>query len=244
MNAITENTIAAKTVTDVDEFYRGRFGEITSKIPAEISSLIERVLKEISFEEGVTSRNRRGGFDAFNCDVYGYDVKRKLAAIQLRYSWKRRESDWLNTSKWYALVGIDEGQIFSHVIDTSFRRNPDIDDATPEEIVRWAESKIFRVPVARLDTIIRQGDVALVPVRSIPRSAKKIDGKDYRYTFRKSHKVRVDGWAYIDEESHRHWLDGIVEIDHIPGQHKPIGGEGRFEVVCGKRLDVDFSTVD
>lgn len=244
MNAVSETHIQAPLTSQVADYKRGSYGEITSRLPSSIADLLKNVLKEINFSTGIVSRNKRGGFDAFNCDVYGYDVERNLIAIQLRHSWKRRDTDYLSAKKWYALAGLDEEQIFSHIIDTSFRRNPGVYEATPEDVVRWAESKIFRVPMSRLGTIIRQGDIALVPVRSIPRSAKKIDGKAYHQIFRESHSARVDGYAYVDEYAGRHWLDGIVEIEHKPGEHKPIGAEGRFEVVVGKRLDADFSTVD
>jgi hypothetical protein len=243
MNAITEIQ-PAPVLTSPLNIRRGAFGQITDGVPASISALVEKVLTEIKFYEGVVSRNNRGGFDAFNADIYGFDVERNLVAIQLRHSSKRRESDWLNTHKWYALAGIDEGQLFSHVIPTSFRRNPDIMRASAESVVRWAESKIFGVPLDRIGTIIRQGDVALVPVRSIPRSAKPIDGKDYKYVFCGSHKITIDGTAYIDNSTARHWADGLVQIDHLPGQHRSIDGQGRFEIVVGERLDVDFSTID
>ncbi len=243
MNALTE-ILPAPVLTSPIRIRRGTFGEIKAGAPDSIRALVEQVLRKIGFAEGVTNRNRRGGFDAFNADVYGFDAERNLVALQLRHSSKRRESDWLRTHKWYALAGIDEGQLFSHVIPSSFRRNPEIHTASPESVVRWAESKIFRVPVARLDTIIRQGDVALIPVRSIPRSAKPIDGKDYDYVFRGSHKISIDGTAYIDEATDRHWADGLVQIDHTPGQHRSIEGQGRFEIVIGERLDVNFSTID
>lgn len=242
MNAITEVLSSAPDTATRVLPWRDRFGALSrERLPADVQNLLLRVLSEIGFREGVIGR-RRGGYDAFNCDVYGYDVERNLIALQVRHTWCDKDKGWTRQQKWYGLAGEDEGQLFSHVIPTSFRRIPDLSCMTPAAVVRWAESKIFRVPVSRLGTMIRQGDVALVPVRAIPRTAVVTTEK--RITIRGSHEVFVDGAVYKDHVTGRRWADGLIEIDHQPGEHRAIDAEGRFEIVAGTRLNVDFNTVD
>jgi hypothetical protein len=224
---------------------RGRYNEILN-FPAEAMALAARVNKQIGFVSGIESVGKRGGFLANNFEVYGYDLNRNLIAMQYRQAWKANENRWLRIRKAYVLAGLDEGdQVFSHVLNTSYQRNPNLGESSAEQVIRWAESKIFRLPLHRLHTIIRQGDIALVPVRSIPRTAPMVDLSTL--TLRESHKVLIDGLCFLDRNSGRIWVDGLVQIDHTPGQHKSVDAEGRFEIVQGERgyaRFIDANTVD
>lgn len=249
MNAITNVSPAVAPVSEVSpKIRRDGYGAIyPSDVPALVQALLERVLSEIGFEPGIESLNERGGFIANNCSVYGWDLSQGLVALQFRQAWKRKENHWLSSKKVYALAGLDEGdQLFCHAVASSFQRMRDIDNAYPIDVVRWAESKIFRIPVARLSTIIRQGDVALVPVRSIPAAAVPSDKAEL--VLRGSHRVVFGGVYRRDPETKRRFVDGMVRIDHIPGQHKAIDADGRFEIILGaRREDLDFvdaNTVD
>ncbi len=225
---------------------RNSFGAIKSGYPTAIDGLLKAVCNATGIETGIIERNKKGGYNAINIDIYGYDIDRNLIAIQIRQTWKIKETYFTNQRKYYALAGVDDGQIFCHAIPTSFRSIPDLDAKSPEEVVRWAEGKIFRVPPARVATIIRQGDVALIPVRSIPRVATVVqpdaDGLS-RLIVRESHNVRVDGILYSDQAGRR-WADGLVQIDHEPGQHRSIDADGRFEIVAGEKLNVRYNTID
>ena len=208
--------------------------------PGEIKSLVDEVKEAAGWETGITSEGLgSGGFESRNISVYGYDVARNLAVVQIRRAWKKKASWYTEISKLYALVGKDGGQIFSHPMTSSPRRNPHLRDMTPEDVVRWAESKIFGVPVSKLDTIIRQGDIALVPVRGIPSVAKT--SSDYlqssglhELVLRESHRVIVDGDLYIDPDG-RQYVDGTVEVVHVKDEHRPVSGTGRFRLVLGQR---------
>lgn len=247
MNTLSA-TVAIENSLVTPTFERDSYGALHSdSVPASMHALLKAVIAAAGIRVGITRTNKRGGYDAQRVDIYGYDVERNLIAIQIRHTWLRKEGYWIQQKKYYALAGVDEGQIFCHVIPSSFRQMKDLAEATPGAVVKWAESKIFRVPLARLNTIIRQGDIALVPVRSIPRSASLVQsgtGRLSEVTLRSSHAVKVDGQLYKDAESGRIWTEGLVQIDHEPGQHRSIDAEGRFEIVEGERLDVSLNTVD
>ena len=225
--------------TSADVVKRDAYDAIVN-YPAEIKDLVAKVKDTAGWQTGITSEGmKRGGYESRNIDVYGYDVSRNLAVVQLRRAWKKKESWYTEVSKVYALVGKDDGQIFSHPLTSSPRRNPNLADMSPEEVVRWAESKIFGVPVNKLHTIIRQGDIALVPVRGIPSAAKP--SSDYlqpsgvhEFTVRDSHRVIVDGDLYIDPDG-RQYVDGTVEVVHVKDEHRPVSGTGKFRLVVGQR---------
>ncbi len=206
-------------------------------VPDPIKDLVKRVREAAGWETGITSAGTgKGGYEARSIDVYGYDISRSLAVIQIRRAWKKKASWFTEVSKAYALVGIDEGQIFSHPLTSSPRRNPHLRDLTPEEVVTWAESKIFGVPVSKLHTIIRQGDIALVPVRGIPSAADVIPGTGVRtVTLQSSHRVMVDGTIFRHDG--RIYADGALEVVHVKGEHKAISGSGKFRVVVGEKAD-------
>jgi hypothetical protein len=180
---------------------------------------------------------KRGGYEARNIDVYGYDIVRRLAVIQIRRTWKKKESWFPQVSKAYALVGMDGEQIFSHPLDVSPRRNRRLPMMAPDDVVRWAEAKIFGVTEDRVADIIRQGDVALIPVRAFPPGVTpaKIAAKGgvKRLILRDHHTVMVDGEILEDEYSW--YAHGLVEIEHTKGQHRAVCGEGRFRIAVGRR---------
>lgn len=209
--------------------------------PAEIKALVEQVRKAAGWETGITSEGmKRGGYESRNIDIYGYDVSRNLAVIQIRRAWKKKAGWFTGVSKVYALVGMDGDQIFSHPLESSPRRNPHLRGMNPEDVVRWAESKIFGVPVTKLHMIIRQGDIALVPVRGIPQSAspslsRRKDGV-CTATLRDSHDVQVDGDLLVGTDGEM-YVNGAVEIVHTKHEHSAIAGVGRFRIVTGQRAD-------
>lgn len=240
MNAISEIKIPSAAVPA-----RDHFGAIEwQTAPLAARDLVARIIKLTGVSVCAVHINRGKGWLVGSYDLYGYDLERKLVAIQLRQKWKRkRNSASTHQRTGYILAGIDDGQLFSHVLPSSYRRMRNLVDATPGDVIRWAERKIFGVPVERLPTIIRQGDIALVPVRSIPRSAMPAANQT-GITLRGSHRVMVDGRLLEDKAAGRYWVEGLVEIDHLPGQHRAIDAEGRFEIVLGARGELDFVTAN
>jgi len=213
---------------------RDRYNAIYT-LPQPVVDLLQQVQRTAGWETGIKSIRR--GYEARSIDVYGYDVSRQLAVVQIRRVWKSRQYAEIN--KIYALVGIDEEQVFSHPLPFSPRRNPHLYKMDPADVVRWAESKIFGVPIETLDKIIRQGDIALVPVRSVPKDAVPVQGsteeKVRTVCLRESHLVQVDGVLSKDVRNNIWYAEGLVEIVHTKDEHKSISGEGRFKIVLGQR---------
>ncbi len=232
-------SVNTSEITRTYNVYRDGYGAIPS-YPAGIKELISKVRDAAGWETGITHEGfRRGGFESRNIDMYGYDTERSLAVIQIRRAWRKKASWYTDISKVYALVGLDDGQVFSHPLLTSPRRNRYLGCLAPEEVVQWAESKIFGIPVAKLGTIVRQGDIALVPVRGIsrdaipsPRAVRREDGV-YTLTMRDSHEVQVDGALLLHNRAL--YVDGVVEVVHTKHEHKSIAGTGKFKIVAGER---------
>ncbi len=100
--------------------------------------------------------------------------------------------------------------------------------------MRWSESKIFGVPVDRLGQIIRQGDIALVPVRSLPSGDRRVEMSESEVLLRGSHRVLLDGETCKDHHGNI-YIDGMVEIVHEKQEHRPVAAEGKFRIVRGAR---------
>lgn len=235
-------TIIPPLTTKTAARTRDAYGALLpAHVPPAIRALVERVADEAGWDLGAGSSGTYGRrsytFEARNTSVYGYALyPQMLAVVQIRRYFQNKYG--ASVRKSYALIGLDEGdQLFSHVLPSSPRHWSGIDTMTPEEVVTAAESKIFGVPVARLDQIVRQGDIAIVPVRAIPGSAERIeeDRAIHEWKFANSHSVIVDGdiWDHPDGL----YADGLVEIIHDRGQHHPISYEGRCRIVIGREGD-------
>lgn len=237
----------AINVTKAVQFVgRNEFGGIQNA-PQAVLDLVKTVKDAVGWQTGIEDTGYKGGYEARHVDVYGYDIERQLAVVQIRRCWKKKESWYPEVSKAYALVGIDDGQVFSHTIDGSPCRQRNLYTQTPEDTVRWAEAKIFNVPVAKLATIIRQGDIALVPIKSLPPRVRKVSLPDghlvHNVTLAGSHSVAVDGDLYEKVYTCRDGREfvedlyavGLVESDHVRGQHKAVCSEGRFRLAEGLR---------
>lgn len=237
VNSATAAVYACTPIHSVQ--LRDEYGAITDIcIPKGIHDLVSLVRQTAGWETGITSEGmRRGGYEARSIDVYGYDTARRLAVIQIRRTWKKKDGWFPQVSKSYALVGMDGEQIFSHPLDVSPRRNRRLPTMTPDDVVRWAEAKIFGVTEDRVADIIRQGDVALIPVRAFPPGVTQakipVEGGVKRLTLRDHHCVMVDGEVF--EDDYAWYAHGLVEIEHTKGEHRAVCGEGRFKIVEGRR---------
>lgn len=213
---------------------RGAYDEIID-VPSAISDLVQAVRRSAGWTIGFEPSRRRGGYDARNIDVYGYDVPRNLAVVQLRRSFKRKEGYYTETSKVYALIGLSDGQLFSHVLHNSPRRLPDLRTRTPESVVRWAEKMIFGLKSEEdVASIKRQGDIALVPVKKLPADAEKVDDS---VTFRGSHLLV--GQIYKAGDTYYCVGGRDTRLLHTKREHGAVftrKGE-LFRVVVGRRGD-------
>ncbi len=209
-------------------------GSLTD-VPNAIVRLVEKVQEAARWKTGKSNLGfRTGGYEARSVQVYGYDRRRRLAVIQLRREWKKNRHWYPLVNKVYALVGLDDGQIFSHPLTSSPRRNFGLAEMTPGAVVLWAESKIFGVPASRLNSIIRQGDVALVPIRRLPRSVDPVSGP---VVLRDSHQIAVDGTLFKTSSPDLWYVRGTVEMLHIKNEHRPVAATGTFKIVAGQRAD-------
>jgi hypothetical protein len=229
----TNTALKPATHTRSTPVSRNGYGAITNDIPVAIKALVDQLATELGWTLGI-QKVGKSGYAAHNLDVFGYDADRHLAIIQPRRAHKKKEGYYSQVEKAYMLVGIDDGQLFSHPLQSSPARNPNLKTHTAEDTVRWAEGKIFGVPVSRLDTIVRQGDVAFVPCRSIPAVAKENPVDVMDLIIRGSHSIKVDGNLFKDPDG-QFYFDGVAESVHTKGQHKAIQIEGRYKIVAGKR---------
>ena len=235
MNTSTELKPAThtSTTTCTTPVNRNGYGAIIKDIPVSIKGLVDQLATELGWTLGIKTAGR-SGYEAHNLDVFGFDVNRQLAVIQLRRAYKKKEGYYTQVEKSYTLVGIDDGQLFSHPLQSSPARNPNLHSQTAEDTVRWAEGKIFGVPVSRLDTIVRQGDIAFVPYRTIPAVVKENPVDVMDLIIRGSHSIKVDGSLYQDQAG-QFYFDGVAESVHTKGQHKAVQVAGRYKIVAGKR---------
>jgi hypothetical protein len=236
VSAQTQAAVAANGYNP--DHARGYFDEILSP-PVQIKELVSKIKTAAGWETGIgdvgSSSNR--GFEARSIDVYGYDVERKLAVIQLRRAYKRRASHFLSVSKAYALIGIDGEQAFSHVLESSPRRLRDISERTPESVVEWAEKIIFGLKnESEIAGIKRQGDIALVPVKAIPKNATPVEESEVM--FRGSH--RLVGRIYKQPDG-AYFVAGGRETRMLHTKHEHgavFTSKGQaFRVVVGMRGD-------
>ena len=203
------------------------YGELSpNSLPKSLSPLVKRLVDSvIGFESGF-ERISRKRFEAHNFDIYGYDVARKLVVIQFRRAQGSKYG--VSVQKQYVLAGVDEGQDFFHILPTSPRQKKDLATTSPQELVRWCESKIFGVKPEQLSGIVRQGDVALVPVKRVPEGLKALPD----VTFRDSHKL--EGAIFQNPETDEYFVNGAATLTHTKNEHGLKTVTGTFRVVCGE----------
>jgi hypothetical protein len=213
------------------EVVRGAYNEI-KKMPIEIQSICDALLKGVINSEKIDEHggwefgcefDKKGRGSSLNYDWYavGYDQHDGgfLGVLQVRQFIRTRRFG--NVRKSYFLCGQNEdGTYFSHpvearVIHAAIKKNTDIIEAV--------QSWIFGTDYSK---VIRQGDLCLIPVRSI-------NGTQV------PNEVILQG-------SHRLCADKIYEngdffavnpnLYHLNGTHPTIQNlDGKFKIVVGKR---------
>jgi hypothetical protein len=217
------------------EVSRGSYNEIT-KMPENIRLLCADLLAGVKnaakvdehggWEFGIIESNaRKGRVHAMNYDWYGvgYDLHDGgfLGVIQVREFYRRKSSYFPEIRKSYFLIGKNEdGTFFAHPVE-SRAIHAAIKKGT--DVVTAIQSWIFGTDYSK---VIRQGDLCLVPVRSIK-------GEDR-------------GTEIIIEKSHRLMADRIIEngdlyavnpnMVHLNGTHPTIQNlTGKYKIIVGKR---------
>ncbi|MBX2926995.1 MAG: hypothetical protein KF852_04105 [Saprospiraceae bacterium] len=204
-------------------------------MPAEIkimcSGLLEGVKNAAKIDEhggwefGVVASNyKKGMIHALNYDWYGvgYDLHDGgfLAVLQVREFYRRKSSRFPEIRKSYFLIGQNEDATYfahpvqSHKIHAAIRGGKDV--------VKACQDWIFETDYAK---VIRQGDLCLVPVRSI-----KGEEKNTEIVIEESHRLLADK---VLENGHLYAVN--PKLYHMPGTHPDVEGKGKYKVIVGRR---------
>jgi hypothetical protein len=177
---ITMDTLNQTVVT------RNDWGAIReSCTPEFVKKLIEELDGE-AYELGIESDRKQRG-SAVNVALYAYDELQELAVIQVRQCifHPRRFNQ---VKKDYFLIGrVENGEPFAHPCDVRAAGKMTSDDPTAG--IRMALCKIWGVKERELSGIIRNGDVAFIPVKKLPEDAREIT--ENMVTIRETHHVRA-----------------------------------------------------
>lgn len=208
---------------------RGFYGEYSYSVcPAWVHELVADAERAGCWSSGFDGNGER--YEAINADVYGWSERDGLALVQVRQVRKRRRRDYLEVRKSYLLIGrLEDGKVFGHGVPSPRRSSTAM--ASPEAAVRWILAQhVWRCAEDDLDDIVRQGDIALIPIRRMPADAQPIEGETI--TLRDSHSVR----GTIYRSSTGLYARGIVVIDHTPGEHKHVRTKkGLWQIRVGRR---------
>lgn len=214
---------------------RNDYGALLSR-PAWCDALMREAETEGAWTTGIESDKRQRG-SAINADLYGYDEKRGLAVVQVReavFHPKRHT----RVRKDYYLIGHNEnGSFFAHPVDSPARSRKALE--TPESAVAYVLAKIWNVKPDQLDEIVRQGDVAFIPVPRLPVDVAELPAGET--ILRDTHELKGDLWR--DSDGTLYTRRG-ARMRHTKGQHKPIRARyGYYRVQEGVRAETWGFTV-
>lgn len=219
---------------------------IMSSVPASTRKIMQNLMADAqksakvdehgSWEFGAEF-DKKGRGSAINYDFYAYGIdchnRRPLIVIQIRQYIKKYKNYPGTVRKNYFLIGRNEdNSTFAHSVES---RVIHAAVAAGRDIVKSCQDWIFGADYRK---VLRQGDLALVPVRKT--------------------KGETIGTSLILEGSHELLAAAIVQIDctlyaynpelwHIKGTHQSLYEEGWFKVVVGKRAphwDFAAPTID
>lgn len=222
--------------TTVSSVQRDNYQAIMiNAIPQDDANAIRNLVKRVADAEKV---DEHGGWDfgiqqltrsrsrALNWDLYGYghDIHSGglLAVIQVR-EWTEGKR-WNTVRKSYFLLGENEdGSVFAHTVS-----HAPIFAAIKagRDVVLSVQNWIFGGDYAGM---VRQGDLALLPMKSRPAGTK---GQLRRVALLEdSHELRASQIADVDGRIYAR----NPQMRHIPGTHPDVSGDGWFRVVVGQR---------
>ena len=200
--------------------------------------LSDKVDEHGNWEFGAEFDKKGRGY-AINWDLYavGRDVhtKRTLIIIQIRKWEQRRTRGFANIRKSYFLIGRNEDKTtFAHSIESRVIHYAIKNGDCP---IYAAQTWIFGADYKK---VIRQGDIALVPVRAITKEAVNLDDKEI--VILDSHKLEADNI----------YKNGVLyaknpRLTHTPGTHPFVQGDGLYKIMVGRRASYhDFAapTID
>lgn len=198
-------------------------------VPPFVADLISAAETAGAWRTGIESDKRQRG-SSINCDIYGYDEKSALAVVQVREC-RFHPRRYNQVRKNYFLIGRTEtGAVFAHPCESPARSKRAL--TSPESAVLWVLSRIWECREEDLVDIERQGDVAFVPVRSIPPDAALVpDGE--AIVIRDTH--RLTGKIYRTPSGTIYCSRG-AKLEHTKRQHRTIKARaGLYRVQPGLR---------
>lgn len=216
---------------------RGTYGQLT-QTPTDVVATGAALIRELSESKQIEAQyinfDRKGRGSCLNYDLYGYTAD-GLFVYQARQAYRRHKNDYLSIRKTYALAGRNEnGSPFWHpissaIVHAAIRENAD----DPTHVVVKAVAWIFEIKPDVLTSIVRQGDVALVPTR--PRG-QAIDTTEA--TLADTHVLSA---AELRQDGERLYARNPV-MHHSRGQHASVAASGWYRVAVGRTARAwDFS---
>ena len=219
----------------IKEMSRGSYNEILTKSlnPATRKQIVNLVnaakqakkIDEHGNWEFEASFDGKGRGYATNWDLYGYgrDIhnKKLLAVIQIRRYVREKKNWYPSIRKNYFLLGRNEdGSVFSHSVES---RTIHAAINSGKEVVKACQDWIFQVDYRK---VIRQGDIALVPVR-------KALGE---ITTEKTVILQDSHLLYADEIFSNGTIYALNPyLVHQPHVHPDIKAQGLYKIVVGQR---------
>jgi hypothetical protein len=204
---------------------RNSYGAITD-YPEFVTALLKEAEKAGAWTTGIESDRKQRG-SAINVDVYGYDSAEGLAVVQVREAvfHPRR---YTRVRKDYYLIGRTEsGNFFAHPVTSPARSKRAL--ASPLACVKWVLAQIWQCREEELEDIERQGDIAFIPVRGLPKGAILITEP---IRLRDSHELTGEIWKY----GYTYYVRRGARLVHLKRQHKMIRArEGWYRVQVGVR---------
>lgn len=171
--------------------------------------------------------DKKGRGSALNWDLYavGRDMhsKRLLIVVQIRQYVKARKNYFPQIRKSYFLIGRNEdNHAFAHAVESRVIHNA-IEKG--KDVVKAVQDWIFGCDYHK---VIRQGDVAMIPVKRINPAAEVLDGE--KHLIEGSHEL-----AAMDIRKNGELYARNPILVHQPGTHPTVSGEGWYKIVVGKR---------
>jgi hypothetical protein len=151
--------------TTITDFKRDSYDAITNP-PAFALDMLIQAEKAGCWETGIETTNQKKKFwAAINTSIYGFDEEQDLVVVQVRKAESHKYGVQVHKN-WFLLGHLETGAIFAHSIETPIRSKLAKENA--QYCVDYALSKIWNCHIDDLKGIVRQGDVALIPIRRLP----------------------------------------------------------------------------
>ncbi len=218
-------------MTDVQ---RNSYGSILNP-PQFVQTLLMDAERKGCWETGIAADKKNRG-SSINIAVYGFNELEQLAVVQVREC-QFHPRRFNRVRKDYYLLGrIESGEVFAHAVDSPCRSK--LAMSNPQYCVDYVLSKIWQCHIDDIKDIIRQGDVALIPIISIPATATPVEDA---VVIRETHKVTGD--VFKDTSGVLYCRRG-AKITHTKGEHATIKARsGFYRIQPGYRASVwGFST--